>query len=325
MKDRRKGFTMTWRIENATFFWQRTLENISSPAHEDEVEDIEIDFELSFYWRQMALSSQHQVQSSESEYRFLYFELATQGQVKISTIQISIIDMLGDPIEGVNNVAVFNCPITRRDLEQIETIRYGNANLQTTLSSSHAAAEETPFDIISILKKNIRTLFGRGFASDVLLKTKTGPFPAHNSILGAHSPVFAAMFSSGMQESTCYRVDIRDLEDDTVQLMLQFMYTTGTDELDWGEGPSVVRSCRQICCSHSEEDGLDPLGNQPAVMQRLPSPTYRRPASGRRPQARRAGLHSGQFKEVTNSEECRVLVETSPKLVAGQCVTHLKI
>ncbi|CAH8527359.1 unnamed protein product [Schistosoma turkestanicum] len=50
-------------------------------------------------------------------------------------------------------------------------------------------------------------------------------FEAHKAILAARSPVFAAMFGHGMEESRANRVEITDMEPDTVAEVLRYIYT----------------------------------------------------------------------------------------------------
>ncbi|CAH8852679.1 unnamed protein product [Trichobilharzia szidati] len=59
-------------------------------------------------------------------------------------------------------------------------------------------------------------------------------FEAHKAILAARSPVFAAMFEHGMEESRANRVEITDMEPDTVAEVLRYIYTgqvVGMDRL----------------------------------------------------------------------------------------------
>jgi len=50
-------------------------------------------------------------------------------------------------------------------------------------------------------------------------------FGAHRSLISARSPVFAAMFASGMKEAATGRVRIEDVDPTTFQLFLKFLYT----------------------------------------------------------------------------------------------------
>jgi len=50
-------------------------------------------------------------------------------------------------------------------------------------------------------------------------------FGAHRSLLSARSPVFAAMFASGMKEDKTGQVHIEDVDPTTFQQFLKFLYT----------------------------------------------------------------------------------------------------
>nr|VZI16264.1 unnamed protein product [Spirometra erinaceieuropaei] len=57
-------------------------------------------------------------------------------------------------------------------------------------------------------------------------------FSAHKAILAARSPVFAAMFEHSMEESRVNRVQITDIEPDTLAEVLRFVYTGQVAGLD---------------------------------------------------------------------------------------------
>lgn len=57
-------------------------------------------------------------------------------------------------------------------------------------------------------------------------------FKAHKAILAARSPVFAAMFEHAMEESRANRVEITDVEPDTLAEVLRFIYTGRVVDLD---------------------------------------------------------------------------------------------
>ncbi|CAH8566772.1 unnamed protein product [Heterobilharzia americana] len=76
---------------------------------------------------------------------------------------------------------------------------------------------------------NSSTVSGTSNSSVVLRQ-----FEAHKAILAARSPVFAAMFGHGMEESRANRVEITDMEPDTVAEILRYIYTgqvVGMDRL----------------------------------------------------------------------------------------------
>ncbi|GFY73685.1 hypothetical protein TNIN_429801 [Trichonephila inaurata madagascariensis] len=88
-------------------------------------------------------------------------------------------------------------------------------------------------DSKTVLTEHFKSLYKENWLCDTKLKTKSGLFPAHKNILGARSPVFKAMFKNDMKEKHSNCVDIEDLDDDTVQRMLLYMYTATLPDLQW--------------------------------------------------------------------------------------------
>ncbi|GBN29123.1 Speckle-type POZ protein [Araneus ventricosus] len=85
--------------------------------------------------------------------------------------------------------------------------------------------------IAPVMANDLKSMYSDGIFSDTELRTSTQTFPAHKSILSARSPVFRRMFSSDMKEKSSGRVDIIDLEDDTVHRMLLYIYTDTLEDL----------------------------------------------------------------------------------------------
>ncbi len=65
-------------------------------------------------------------------------------------------------------------------------------------------------------------------------------FGAHRSLLSARSPVFAAMFASGMKEAETGRVRIEDVDPGTFQRLLKFIFTGMMEPLSEDGKLSVV-------------------------------------------------------------------------------------
>ncbi|GFY55611.1 TD and POZ domain-containing protein 3 [Trichonephila inaurata madagascariensis] len=86
---------------------------------------------------------------------------------------------------------------------------------------------------LTILQENLESLHKENFLCDTKLMTKTKSFLAHKCILSARSPVFKAMFSNDMKERSSECVSIQDLDEDTVQRMLLYMYTATLPDLQW--------------------------------------------------------------------------------------------
>ena len=105
--------------------------------------------------------------------------------------------------------------------------------------------------------------------SDITLVVGGKEFPAHRNILSARSPVFKAMFQHNMREKIESRLDISDLSADTVQGMLQWIYTgwlPGGDQESkdlfcaserYNLGPLKVSCERLLCQSLSVSNAVD--------------------------------------------------------------------
>ncbi|XP_065209106.1 speckle-type POZ protein-like [Planococcus citri] len=61
--------------------------------------------------------------------------------------------------------------------------------------------------------------------SDVTISVKGKNYPAHKLILAARSSVFKAMFKNNMQESQTNHITITDMEQETFEEMLRYIYT----------------------------------------------------------------------------------------------------
>eukprot|EP00479_Gromia_sphaerica_P012226 TRINITY_DN6353_c0_g1_i1.p1 TRINITY_DN6353_c0_g1~~TRINITY_DN6353_c0_g1_i1.p1 ORF type:complete len:93 (-),score=12.91 TRINITY_DN6353_c0_g1_i1:233-511(-) len=68
-------------------------------------------------------------------------------------------------------------------------------------------------------------LLSEGLNSDVELVCGESSLKVHKCILSCRSPVFKAMFEVNMQENEKNVVEIEDVNSQTLQAMLDFMYT----------------------------------------------------------------------------------------------------
>ena len=64
-----------------------------------------------------------------------------------------------------------------------------------------------------------------GILSDIVLRVGDRKFPVHRAILAAKSPVFRAMFTSGMKEAVAEEILIEDMEPDLMEGLLRCVYT----------------------------------------------------------------------------------------------------
>ncbi|XP_003740867.1 speckle-type POZ protein B [Galendromus occidentalis] len=82
------------------------------------------------------------------------------------------------------------------------------------------------------LSENLGELFESQKFSDVMLAVNGKEFYAHKAILAARSPVFNAMFEHDLEEKKTSRVEISDMDEDTLKEMLRFIYTGKSNALD---------------------------------------------------------------------------------------------
>ncbi|GIY26320.1 hypothetical protein CEXT_117452 [Caerostris extrusa] len=114
---------------------------------------------------------------------------------------------------------------------QIENIGQPQDSHRAQEHPHPSVTEKALTEPLNTLKDHLSSLHRESFLSDVILKTNTSTHPAHKNILSARSPVFKAMFLTEMKEKSGQCVEIPDLDEETVRLMLQFMYTADLPDL----------------------------------------------------------------------------------------------
>ncbi|GFQ72256.1 TD and POZ domain-containing protein 1 [Trichonephila clavata] len=158
-------------------------------------------------------------------------------------------------------VCSFTKGIAYHGVERIICGNFPNRDENTTILSDIVTEEKNTGCV-----KDVKSLYNDLALSDMTLCTETKSYPAHIAILCARSPVFKAMFSSDMKESIRRKVDILDLNDDTVQRMLLYMYTDTLENLQWESALSLYKaadkynivSLRNQCVSFIESH-LSPI------------------------------------------------------------------
>ncbi|GFY56060.1 hypothetical protein TNIN_348811 [Trichonephila inaurata madagascariensis] len=116
----------------------------------------------------------------------------------------------------------------------IEKICWGCPSIQEeSVNEDSLKSTKMPLVSTKALRENLGSLYKENLLCDTELKTKTGSFPAHKNILSARSLVFRKMFTSDMKEKSTDSVDMEDLDDDTVQRMLLYIYTATMPNLLW--------------------------------------------------------------------------------------------
>ncbi|GFQ71295.1 tdpoz2 [Trichonephila clavata] len=203
--------------------------------------------------------------------RFVCVEVYANDQLKISTFRLYLVDSSGDRTECLDDEITFDQHIktasfiltfskeqlmknknrylpndvlqlycecdtaTGNMLEEIEKASYGclSSIQEGNITSNNLKSKKVFLDPTRILKENLEFSYTENLLCDTKLKTKTGLFNAHKFILGARSPVFKAMFTTDMREKNNECVTIEDLDDDTVQRMLLYIYTATLQDLQW--------------------------------------------------------------------------------------------
>ncbi|XP_065076413.1 speckle-type POZ protein B-like [Ochlerotatus camptorhynchus] len=79
------------------------------------------------------------------------------------------------------------------------------------------------------MQHDLESILKNAQFTDITLAFEGHTIKAHKAILAARSPVFAAMFSTDMEESRQNQVTITDMEYEVAQQLLQFIYTGKTD------------------------------------------------------------------------------------------------
>ncbi|XP_042903333.1 speckle-type POZ protein B-like isoform X3 [Parasteatoda tepidariorum] len=83
------------------------------------------------------------------------------------------------------------------------------------------------------LQEDLKEMLLNDKHSDVKLKTRDKIIAAHKCLLSARSPVFSKMFDQDMLETQTGIVDIPDVESDTLQSFLEFLYTDTITHTDY--------------------------------------------------------------------------------------------
>ncbi|GBM67067.1 hypothetical protein AVEN_74811-1 [Araneus ventricosus] len=81
------------------------------------------------------------------------------------------------------------------------------------------------------VSEDIKAIYINQQLTDMELRTKTKSFPAHKVVLCVRSPVFEAMLTSDMKETNTACIPVDDLEDDTVEQLLLFLYSDSLERL----------------------------------------------------------------------------------------------
>ena len=170
------------------------------------------------------------------------------------SVNIQLIQPETLQVPSVSNTEVFAVGDLRRAVTEKYGIPGENMKFQyedERLSSSDYAY---PFQLIKVLvdknfvlekseKKEAGTkifiedmtkLMGDAETADFILKVGNKSFQVHKAVLGARSEVFRAMFLSGMKEGVEGEAIITDVNEETLQEVLHYIYTGNLSGKDYG-------------------------------------------------------------------------------------------
>ncbi|GBO19996.1 Speckle-type POZ protein [Araneus ventricosus] len=129
---------------------------------------------------------------------------------------------------------------------RIEHYRYSNLeDLEPTIvemPEMHHGRPDLSFTVCCPFKKAFEDLYGDESLSDVSLRAGSKSFPAHKNVLSVRSPVFEAMFTRDMREKTSNIVDIPDLNAETLNRLLLYIYKNTVQELQWESAMDLFRA-----------------------------------------------------------------------------------
>lgn len=110
--------------------------------------------------------------------------------------------------------------------------RYFKKNQSSLIVECTITVLRDPEAIPAVPSSNLRQHLGELLASqtgsDMTFTVSGESFPAHKNVLAARSPVFMAEFFGEMQEKSCGRVEIQEMEAPVFGAMLRFIYTVPT-------------------------------------------------------------------------------------------------
>ena len=77
-----------------------------------------------------------------------------------------------------------------------------------------------------------RAIFTNGKFADCCITCEGRTFKCHKNILAGRSSVFDAMFTHDMEENRSSKVDIQDLDGETVHDMIVYVYSGKVEKID---------------------------------------------------------------------------------------------
>ncbi|CAL1291027.1 unnamed protein product [Larinioides sclopetarius] len=90
------------------------------------------------------------------------------------------------------------------------------------------------------LKQDLMNFYTQKKHCDITLLVENESFPAHRSILCSRSPVFSSMFDHEMKETVNKKVEIVDMDAETLDQFLLFLYSETLENLEWKRATKLL-------------------------------------------------------------------------------------
>jgi len=178
---------------------------------------------------------------------------------------------------------------------------------------------ESPATPRGTVQSALRAVLASGDSTDVEMRVGDRVLRAHKLLLSARSAVFKAMLEGGMREGLSKVIELPDVDPDSAQAMLEFMYSDDCAALDSPDG-----ACHLLKLAH--RFGVNDLAR--SCLERLQADLTGEHAVERFMLADELGLDSlraactqylavpGHLAEAQSSEPWERLVERRPHLAA---------
>ncbi|GIY73972.1 TD and POZ domain-containing protein 1 [Caerostris darwini] len=214
---------------------------------------------------------------AESANEILNIDIMTHQNTRIATFESSIQDVDGNKhfcgkedysIQGKGKIGTFKLKQTKQELDDSKNIFLPNnvlsLNCECTICTGVYLTinEKHDFGVISSdsrteifkslpriksssLQDALISMYDDSILSDMELRTSTKTFRVHKNILSARSPVFSAMFQADMKENAMKYVDITDLDDDTLDKMLIYIYNGIFEVHHWESASELYQAANK--------------------------------------------------------------------------------
>jgi len=117
---------------------------------------------------------------------------------------------------------VFEVRVMGEVEESIELDRWCSNKSETLLKNFHQDQ----------MSQDLGFLYSNKDLSDVIIICGNKKFECHKSILSSRSPVFKAMFTSNMKEQNAGSVEIKNMNPEVLENLLQYIYTCEASNID---------------------------------------------------------------------------------------------